>query len=233
MHACSSAWAVGQGHTLRSQPSPSPHSCSSGPQLPPTRAPRRQQLVHAAPPRQQQDSAALTASGSGAASPSEGFFTPGQEGTERQRLFNTIAPVYDELNDQLSLGLHRVWKRMAVKWSGARTGAAALDVCCGSGDLAFRLAEAVGPSGSVVGLDFSAAMLADAERRQQQRRAMLGPAYNMRWVQVRGVGRQGHAPPSFSLLRNHTQRPATCAANRRRPAAAGRRHGPAVRGVQL
>lgn len=113
------------------------------------------------------------------------FFERGREGAERQRLFNTIAPVYDQLNDQLSLGLHRVWKRMAVKWSGARTGQRALDVCCGSGDLAFRLAEAVGPSGSVVGLDFSANMLGDAARRQEERQARLGPSYSMEWVQVR------------------------------------------------
>jgi hypothetical protein len=118
------------------------------------------------------------------------FFAEGREGEQRQRLFNTIAPVYDQLNDQLSFGLHRVWKRMAVKWSGATTGCRALDVCCGSGDLAFRLAEAVGPSGSVVGLDFSANMLADAEQRQQQRQQSTGPRYNMEWVQVR-VGRHG------------------------------------------
>lgn len=120
------------------------------------------------------------ANGSGGA-----FFKSGREGAERQRLFNTIAPVYDQLNDQLSLGLHRVWKRMAVKWSGARTGQRVLDVCCGSGDLAFRLAEAVGPSGSVVGLDFSANMLADAAQRQEARQARLGPSYSLEWVQVR------------------------------------------------
>ncbi|KAL4857241.1 2-phytyl-1 [Chlorella vulgaris] len=111
------------------------------------------------------------------------FFASGKEGTERQRLFNTIAPVYDQLNDQLSLGLHRVWKRMAVKWSGAAPGSRALDVCCGSGDLAFRLAEAVGHSGSVVGLDFSANMLTDAERRQQQREQLAGRTCRMEWVQ--------------------------------------------------
>ncbi len=55
--------------------------------------------------------------------------------------------MYDRLNDLLSLGQHRVWKRMAVKWSGAAAGNTVLDVCCGSGDLAFLLAEAVGPSG--------------------------------------------------------------------------------------
>ena len=59
-----------------------------------------------------------------------------------------------QLNDVLSLGLHRVWKRAAVKWSGAVRGHAALDVCCGSGDLAFLLAEAVGPEGQASRLLF-------------------------------------------------------------------------------
>lgn len=58
-----------------------------------------------------------------------------------------------QLNDTLSLGLHRVWKRMAVGWSGAAPGHAALDVCCGSGDLALRLAETVGSDGSVSHMD--------------------------------------------------------------------------------
>ena len=77
------------------------------------------------------------------------YFQPEQESESRQQLFNTIAPVYDELNDRLSFGLHRVWKRMTIQWSGARPGDIALDVCCGSGDLAFGLAEAVGPAGEV------------------------------------------------------------------------------------
>jgi hypothetical protein len=79
----------------------------------------------------------------------EEFFQPGQEGESRQSLFNTISPVYDELNDRLSFGLHRVWKRMAVQWSGAARGNTVVDVCCGSGDLAFLLAAAVGPQGKV------------------------------------------------------------------------------------
>ncbi len=55
-----------------------------------------------------------------------------------------------QLNNMLSLGQHRVWKRMAIKWSGAQPGHAAVDLCCGSGDLAFNLAEAVGSSGQVL-----------------------------------------------------------------------------------
>jgi demethylphylloquinol methyltransferase len=80
-------------------------------------------------------------------------------------LFDRIAPVYDPLNDRLSLGLHRVWKQMAVKWSGATVGDTCLDVCCGSGDLAQRLARRVGPTGQVFGVDFAVAQLAIARQR--------------------------------------------------------------------
>lgn len=75
-----------------------------------------------------------------------------------------------QLNDALSLGLHRVWKRMAVRWSGARRGDRVLDLCCGSGDVARLLASRVGPAGGVVGLDFAREMLLDAEKRSNWRR---------------------------------------------------------------
>lgn len=104
-----------------------------------------------------------------AQSPREGstgeFFEPGREGESRQRLFNTISPVYDDLNDRFSFGLHRVWKRMAVKWCQAKRGDTVLDSCCGSGDLAQILREVVGRDGQVVGLDFSQDMLQDARTR--------------------------------------------------------------------
>lgn len=82
-------------------------------------------------------------------------------------LFDRIAPVYDPLNQWLSLGQHRVWKQMAVKWSGAAAGDTCLDVCCGSGDLAQLLAQRVGSTGHVVGADFSTAQLAIAQQRLQ------------------------------------------------------------------
>jgi demethylmenaquinone methyltransferase/2-methoxy-6-polyprenyl-1,4-benzoquinol methylase len=87
---------------------------------------------------------------------------------EIQTIFDRIAPVYDEFNQQLSLGLHQVWKQMAVDWSGAATGQTCLDVCCGSGDLALRLAKRVGPEGQVYGLDFSPAQLAIARQKSSQ-----------------------------------------------------------------
>ncbi len=96
--------------------------------------------------------------------------------TEVQALFNRIAPAYNHLNDLTSLGLHRIWKHMAVKWSRLQPGGRALDVCCGSGDLALLLAHQVGNTGSVVGLDFSEAQLAIAQARSQSLK-------NIQWLQ--------------------------------------------------
>lgn len=85
-----------------------------------------------------------------------------------QALFDRIAPVYDELNNSLSLGFHRVWKRMAVLWSEAQMGDCCLDVCCGSGDLALLLGQQTGSSGRVHGIDFSVPQLAIAQQRARQ-----------------------------------------------------------------
>ncbi len=88
---------------------------------------------------------------------------------EIRAIFNRIAPVYDQLNDWLSLGQHRIWKEMAVKWSKAKQGDTCLDLCCGSGDLTFRLARRVGTSGQVYGVDFSPAQLEIAKQRSQDK----------------------------------------------------------------
>ena len=126
----------------------------------------------------------IAASSTGNSS-TERFFQQGDEGNARQQLFSTISPVYDELNDQLSFGMHKVWKRMTVKWSGAAPGCAALDVCCGSGDIAMILAEVVGRNGRVVGLDFSGPMLNDAAIREASKRASNGGAAApaVQWIQ--------------------------------------------------
>jgi demethylmenaquinone methyltransferase/2-methoxy-6-polyprenyl-1,4-benzoquinol methylase len=99
--------------------------------------------------------------------------------TEVQSLFNRIAPVYDDLNQWLSLGQHRIWKVMAVKWAHPQPGDRGLDLCCGSGDLARLLAKAIGPSGSVVGIDFAAAQL----RIAQERSTLLCPQLTFDWVE--------------------------------------------------
>jgi demethylmenaquinone methyltransferase/2-methoxy-6-polyprenyl-1,4-benzoquinol methylase len=77
---------------------------------------------------------------------------PGDPAAVRQ-LFEQIAPNYDRLNDTLSLGLHRLWKRQAIAYLAPRPGQRLLDLCCGTGDLALLLAEKVRPGGQVLGLD--------------------------------------------------------------------------------
>jgi len=91
-------------------------------------------------------------------------FDPADAASVR-RLFDSIAPRYDQLNDLLSLGLHRLWKRQAVAVLAPRPGQRLLDLCCGTGDLALVLAGRVRPSGLVIGLDAAAAPLALARRR--------------------------------------------------------------------
>jgi len=75
-------------------------------------------------------------------------------------VFQSVAPSYDLMNDLMSLGLHRLWKRFAIEMSGVRAGDRVLDVASGSGDLAAAFAKRVGSSGQVWMTDINAAMLA-------------------------------------------------------------------------
>ena len=80
-------------------------------------------------------------------------------------MFDRIAGRYDAMNSVMSAGLHHRWRARTVDVADLAPGAAALDVCCGTGDLALELRRRVGPGGRVVGLDFSAPMLELAERK--------------------------------------------------------------------
>jgi demethylphylloquinol methyltransferase len=102
-----------------------------------------------------------------------------QEATEIKALFDRIAPVYDQLNNFLSFGLHRIWKQMAVKWSGASLGHRGLDICCGSGDITQLLAKRVGNTGKVIGIDFSSAQLKIARQKSQD----LDPPLDIDWIE--------------------------------------------------
>lgn len=82
-----------------------------------------------------------------------------------RELFEDIAPRYDALNDLLSLGLHRLWKRQVVQRLRPIPGQRLVDLCCGTGDLALVLAERVRPGGLVLGLDAAAAPLELARAR--------------------------------------------------------------------
>jgi demethylmenaquinone methyltransferase/2-methoxy-6-polyprenyl-1,4-benzoquinol methylase len=74
-------------------------------------------------------------------------------------VFKSVAPSYDMMNDLMSLGLHRVWKRFALELSGVREGSRVLDVASGSGDLAAAFAKRAGATGEVWMTDINAAML--------------------------------------------------------------------------
>lgn len=82
--------------------------------------------------------------------------------TDIQQIFDRIAPVYDRFNDLLSLGQHRIWKKMALRWCEPKQGETWLDLCCGSGDMTALLAKRVAPDGKAIGVDFSKQLLAIA-----------------------------------------------------------------------
>jgi demethylmenaquinone methyltransferase/2-methoxy-6-polyprenyl-1,4-benzoquinol methylase len=80
-------------------------------------------------------------------------------------VFDSVAPSYDLMNDVMSGGMHRLWKRFALAHTGLRPGQHALDVAAGSGDLALGMARRVGSSGRVVVTDINAKMLAEGRDR--------------------------------------------------------------------
>lgn len=75
------------------------------------------------------------------------------------RVFESIARQYDMMNSILSFGRHKAWRNFTMKQMNVGVGESALDVCCGTGDWTFSLAEATGETGEVIGLDFSKNML--------------------------------------------------------------------------
>ena len=74
-------------------------------------------------------------------------------------VFDSVASRYDLMNDLMSGGIHRLWKRFTIELSAARPGQTVLDIAGGTGDLAARLSRLVGPEGKVILADINAAML--------------------------------------------------------------------------
>lgn len=82
--------------------------------------------------------------------------------TEVRQMFSSIATRYDVTNEVLSFGIHRLWRRKAIRLSGAKPGDAVLDCATGTGDLAIAFKHTVGGDGRVVGTDFCPEMLESA-----------------------------------------------------------------------
>ena len=95
-------------------------------------------------------------------------------------VFDSVATRYDLMNDLMSLGVHRLWKRFAMQLTGVRAGQRVLDLASGTGDLAARLAGLVGPAGLVVMSDINAAMLAQGRDRMLDD----GRVGNVRYAQL-------------------------------------------------
>jgi demethylmenaquinone methyltransferase/2-methoxy-6-polyprenyl-1,4-benzoquinol methylase len=101
------------------------------------------------------------------------FYALGRERAAKVNdLFASIARRYDLLNDLQSFGLHRLWKRRVVKLANVKPGDRALDLCCGTGDIALALARR---DAETTGLDFSPQMLevAAARRRNANRKSQI------------------------------------------------------------
>lgn len=74
-------------------------------------------------------------------------------------VFNSVAKKYDIMNDVMSFGIHRLWKRYTIDCSGVRKGMKVLDIAGGTGDLTAQFSRRVGPTGEVVLADINQAML--------------------------------------------------------------------------
>lgn len=91
---------------------------------------------------------------------------PAEEKVHRVgEVFSSVARRYDLMNDLMSVGLHRLWKRQSLRLIGARAGQRVLDLAAGTGDLSIGLARDVGRSGQVVVSDINAAMLEEGRDR--------------------------------------------------------------------
>jgi len=140
--------------------------------------------------------------------------------TDKARLvrgvFDSVASKYDLMNDLMSGGLHRLWKRFAVAEAGVRRGHTVLDLAGGTGDLARAFASRVGDEGRVVLADINRAMLEQGRRRLVD----AGVGGNLSIVQV-DAENLPFADGSFDRvciafgLRNVTDKPAALASMRR------------------
>ncbi|RBW70399.1 demethylmenaquinone methyltransferase [Bacillus taeanensis] len=85
------------------------------------------------------------------------------------RVFESISEKYDFMNTVISFQRHVAWRKDTMKRMQVKKGAASLDVCCGTADWTIAMADAVGQSGKVVGLDFSANMLKVGQQKVKEK----------------------------------------------------------------
>lgn len=91
---------------------------------------------------------------------------PRDEKVNRVRgVFDSVADKYDVMNDLMSMGIHRIWKKFTIDQTDLQPGQRALDVAGGTGDLTMAMAKRIGPKGHVILSDINEAMLENGRRR--------------------------------------------------------------------
>ena len=95
-------------------------------------------------------------------------------------VFHSVAAKYDIMNDLMSFGIHRIWKRLTIESSGVRPGHRVLDIAGGTGDLTMQFSKRVGEQGEVVLADINASMLAVGRDRLLDK----GYGSNIKFVQA-------------------------------------------------
>ena len=95
-------------------------------------------------------------------------------------VFHSVAARYDLMNDLMSAGIHRIWKRFTIELSAVRPGQRVLDIAGGTGDLTARFSQLVGPDGEVILADINESML-QVGRDKLTDRGLVG---NIRYIQA-------------------------------------------------
>ncbi|HAF92512.1 MAG TPA: bifunctional demethylmenaquinone methyltransferase/2-methoxy-6-polyprenyl-1,4-benzoquinol methylase UbiE, partial [Pseudomonas sp.] len=103
-----------------------------------------------------------------------------QKAQKVAEVFHSVAAKYDLMNDLMSGGIHRLWKRFTIELSGARQGNRILDIAGGTGDLTRQFSRIVGPTGEVVLADINASMLKVGRDKLLDK----GVAGNVKFVQA-------------------------------------------------
>ncbi|WP_291291817.1 demethylmenaquinone methyltransferase [Enterococcus sp.] len=99
----------------------------------------------------------------------------GDKGKEARvhHVFESVAENYDQMNTVISFQQHKHWRKDTMKRMQVQAGSDILDVCCGTGDWALALAAATGPTGKVIGIDFSENMLAVAKKKAAEQKTKV------------------------------------------------------------
>ncbi|HFC91415.1 MAG TPA: bifunctional demethylmenaquinone methyltransferase/2-methoxy-6-polyprenyl-1,4-benzoquinol methylase UbiE [Leucothrix mucor] len=104
----------------------------------------------------------------------------GEKANKVADVFHSVADKYDVMNDLMSAGVHRLWKRYTIETSGAKSGDTILDLAGGTGDLAAKFSRIVGKEGKVILSDINGSMLENG----RERLINMGIAGNVEYVQA-------------------------------------------------